>query len=386
MNRTTKMAIAVAGLCMLSACGEPKPVETRQETLRVAIPKRAFGKTGTGEAVDLYTLSNAKGMRAAITTYGGIVTSLQTPDRTGAMADVVLGFDVIDGYLKEHPYFGALIGRYGNRIGQGKFSLNGNSYTLVRNNGANHLHGGLKGFDKVVWAARDVSSTEAQKLELSYTSKDGEEGYPGNLSVTVTYSLTKDNELRIDYAAATDKDTVVNLTNHAYFNLAGQGEGDILGHEVTIHADRYTPVDKGLIPTGQLEKVEGAPFDFRTTHTIGERINSKDTQITLGMGYDHNFVLNSPGGSLALAARVKDSKSGRVMEVLTTEPGLQFYTSNFLDGTLTGKSGKVYQKRSAFCMETQHFPDSPNKAQFPSTLLKPGQQYKTTTVYRFLAE
>ena len=386
MDCSMRMLITVAGLCALSACGGHKPTDNKHDAQHASIPRQPFGKTTTGQPVELYTLSNAKGMQATIITYGGVVTSLKTPDRTGAMADIVLGFDSMDGYLKENPYFGALIGRYGNRIGQGRFSLNGNSYSLARNDGENHLHGGLKGFDKAIWAAKDVSTVEAQRLELTYASRDGEEGYPGNLSVTVTYSLTPDNELRIDYAAATDKDTVVNLSNHAYFNLAGQGDGDILGHEVTIFADRYTPIDKGLIPTGKLDKVEDTPFDFRTPHPIGERINNKDTQIAFGKGYDHNFVLNSGGGSLAPAARVKDPKSGRVMDVRTTEPGLQFYTGNFLDGTLTGKAGKVYRQRYAFCMETQHFPDSPNKPEFPSTTLKPGEQYKSTTVYRFSAE
>jgi len=341
---------------------------------------RHFGKTPSGETVDLYTLTNGRGMEATISTYGGVVVSLIVPDRTGTAGDVVLGFDNFEGYLKSPPYFGAIIGRYGNRIAHGKFTLDGVEYTLAKNNGENSLHGGNRGFDKRLWT---VKSSSGQSLVLAYLSKDGEEGYPGNLATTVTYTLTDNNELRIDYAATTDKDTVLNLTNHSYFNLAGQGEGDVLGHQVTIHADRFTPVDKTLIPTGELRNVEGTPFDFRQPHAIGERINSGDEQLTLGGGYDHNFVLNRAGAGLELAATVSEPKTGRVLEVFTTEPGVQFYTGNFLDGTLTGKGGKVYGRRSAFCLETQHFPDSPNKPDFPSVVLKPGGHYQTTTVYRF---
>jgi aldose 1-epimerase len=341
--------------------------------------QKEFGQTSTGEKVELYTLKNSKGVEAAITNFGGILVSLKVPDRKGKLGDVVLGFDSLDGYLKGHPYFGAVIGRYGNRIGKAKFRLGGVEYPLARNNGENHLHGGLRGFDKVVWNAR----TTGPRLDLSYLSKDGEEGYPGNLAVTVSYALTDNNELRIDYGATTDKDTVINLTNHSYFNLAGQGEGNILGHQVTINADRFTPVDKGLIPTGELRSVEGTPFDFRKPHTIGERVDNKDEQLTLGNGYDHNFVLNGRAGTIRLAARVTESKSGRVMEVLTTEPGVQFYIGNFLDGTIKGKGDKVYQRRYGFCLETQHFPDSPNQPNFPSVVLKPGSRYSTTTIFRF---
>lgn len=341
-----------------------------------------WGKTSAGEAVELYTLTNAKGAEARITTYGGILVSLKVPDRAGKLGDIVLGFDNLDGYLQQPPppYFGALIGRYGNRIANGKFSLNGTEYTLAKNDGENHLHGGARGFDKRVWKAKEASG---QSLELSYLSKDGEEGYPGNLSTTVIYTLTDNNEIKIDYAATTDKDTVVNLTNHSYFNLAGQGEGDILSHQVTIYADKFTPVDKGLIPTGELRNVEGTPFDFRSSKAIGERIEANDEQLKLGRGYDHNWVLNRTGSGMEPAAKVIEAKSGRVMEVITTEPGLQFYTGNFLDGTLHGKAGKVYSRRFAFCMETQHFPDSPNKPAFPSVVLKPGGHYQTTTIYRF---
>ncbi len=338
-----------------------------------------WGKTPDGEAVELYTLTNAKGVEARIANYGGIMVSLKVPDRSGVPGDVVAGFDSLEGYLKPPPYFGAIIGRYGNRIGKARFSLNGVEYMLAKNDGENHLHGGLRGFDKRVWKGQPLSH---QSLELTYLSKNGEEGYPGNLAATVTYTLTDANELKIEYTATTDKTTVVNLTNHSYFNLAGNG--DILGHEVIIQADRFTPVDKGLIPTGELRNVAGTPFDFRTAKTIGERIEQKDEQLIFGHGYDHNWVLTRSGSGLELAAKVTAPDTGRVLEVLTTEPGLQFYTGNFLDGTLQGK-GKVYTRRSAFCMETQHFPDSPNKPNFPSTVLQPGEKYHTTTVYRFSA-
>ncbi len=350
---------------------------------------KVFGKTPDGAQVDLYTLTNAKGMRVSIATLGGIVVTLEVPDRAGRIADVTLGFDSLEGYLKGHPYFGALIGRYGNRIGKGRFTLGGTEYVLARNNGENHLHGGLKGFDKVLWVAKEIPAKDGQALELSYLSRDGEEGYPGNLQVTVVYTLTEANELRMDYHATTDKETVVNLTNHAYFNLAGPGEdeeGDVLGHELFIDADRFTPVDALLIPTGELRKVDGTPFDFRTPTPIGARIDGSDAQLVAGKGYDHNFVLNGKAGSLRLAARVREPISGRVLELLTVEPGLQFYSGNFLDGTLTGKAGKVYKHRYGFCLEAQHYPDSPNKPEFPSTRLRPGETYRTTTVYRFATD
>ena len=341
---------------------------------------REFGKTPSGETVELYTLKNSKGMEADISTYGGVVVSLKVPDRTGKLGDIVLGFDDFQGYLLPPPYFGAIIGRYGNRIGHARFMLDGTEYKLAKNDGENSLHGGKRGFDKVMWHAKPVGG---QSLELTYLSKDGEEGYPGNLNAKVVYTVTDHNELRIEYTATTDKDTVVNLTNHSYFNLAGQGEGDILNHQLTLNADRYTPVDQGLIPTGELRSVVGTPFDFRQPHAIGERIASNDEQIRLGGGYDHNFILNRSGHGLSLAAKVTDAKSGRVMEVLTTEPAIQFYTGNFLDGAIHGKGGKVYGRRSALCLETQHYPDSPNHPAFPTTELKPGQTYHTTTVYRF---
>ena len=345
--------------------------------------KSAFGKMKDGEPVGLYTLTNTGGMEVAITNYGGIVVSIKAPDRSGKFADVVLGFDTFDAYLNNTPFFGALVGRYGNRVAKARFTLDGHEYHLAANDNGNTLHGGLKGFDKRLWNAKDVSTKEVPALELTYLSKDGEEGFPGNLSVTVTYSLTPKNELKIDYAATTDKDTVLNLTNHSYFNLAGQGEGDILSHLMMINGDRFTPVDATLIPTGELKGVAGTPLDFRKPTAIGARIDADDQQMKFGRGYDHNFVLNRKGGELILAARVTEPSSGRVLEVLTTQPGLQFYTGNFLDGTIHGKTGKVYPRRSAFCMETQRFPDSPNQPQFPTTALKPGEHFQSTTVFRF---
>jgi aldose 1-epimerase len=347
----------------------------------VAAPGRptqiSWGKTPDGASVELYTLANAKGAEARIITYGGTVVSLKVPDRSGVLGDVVAGFDNLEGYLTPAPYFGALIGRYGNRIGGARFQLNGVSYQLSKNDGRNQLHGGPRGFDKRLWHAKLLSP---QSLELSYLSKDGEEGYPGNLLVTVVYALTDGNELKIDYSATADKETVVNPTHHSYFNLAG--EGDILGHQLSIRAARFTPVDKELIPTGELRNVAGTPFDFRSAKEIGERIEQKDEQLTFGRGYDHNWALTRSGSGLESAALVTDPKSGRVMEVLTTMPGLQFYSGNFLDGTLTGKD-HIYTRRSAFCLETQFFPDSPNKAAFPSTILRPGGIFRSTTVYRF---
>ena len=345
--------------------------------------KSAFGKMKDGQPVGLYTLTNTGGMEVAITNYGGVVVSIKAPDRSGKFADVVLGFDTFDAYLNNTPFFGALVGRYGNRIAKARFTLDGHEYHLAANDNGNTLHGGLKGFDKRLWNAKDVSTKEVPALELTYLSKDGEEGFPGNLSVTVTYSLTPKNELKIDYAATTDKDTVLNLTNHSYFNLAGQGEGDILSHLMMINGDRFTPVDATLIPTGELKSVAGTPLDFRKPTAIGARIDADDQQIKFGRGYDHNFVLNRKGGELILAARVTEPSSGRVLEVLTTQPGLQFYTGNFLDGTIHGKVGKVYPRRSAFCMETQRFPDSPNQPRFPTTVLKPGKHFQSTTVFRF---
>ena len=344
--------------------------------------KTTFGKMPDGQLIDLYTLKNRDGMEVTITNYGGRVVSLLVPDRAGKVADVVLGFDDLSGYLADNPYFGALVGRYANRIANGEFRLDGMDYHVPRNDGPNALHGGIRGFDKKVWTARDASK-ENPSLGLTYLSKDGEEGYPGDLSVKVIYTLTDNNELQIDYTATTDKDTVLNLTNHSYFNLAGQGNGDILKHQVMINADRFTPISSTLIPTGELRPVDGTPFDFRKPAAIGARINDDNEQLKFGKGYDHNFVVNHKDTRPVLAARVTDPESGRVMEVLTTQPGMQLYTGNFLDGTIHGKGGKVYGYRSALCLETQHFPNSPNQPNFPSAELKPGQTFHETTIYKF---
>ena len=346
------------------------------------IKRSTFGKMSDGQTIDLYTLTNKNGMQVGIINYGGRVVSIRVPDRQGQMADVVLGFDNLDGYLGNNPYFGAIVGRYANRIAKGRFTLDGVEYKLAQNDGPNSLHGGVKGFDKVFWKAVELAK-ENSALELTYLSQDGEEGYPGNLSVKVTYTLSDDNELWIDYHATTDKDTVLNLSNHSYFNLAGQGNGDILQHLMMINASRFTPVDATLIPTGELRSVEGTPFDFRHPTAIGARIDNDDEQLKLGRGYDHNFVLDRKGAGLTLAARVVEPNSGRVLEVKTDQPGIQFYTGNFLDGTIHGKGGKVYSRRSAFCLETQHFPDSPNHPGFPSTELKPGGTYHHVTIFRF---
>ena len=348
--------------------------------------KELFGKAADGKEVYIYTLRNKNGMEARITNYGGILVSLMVPDRNGKPGDVVLGYDSLAEYIKDSPYFGALVGRYANRIGKGRFTLNGVEYKLAINNGANHLHGGLKGFDKVVWDVNEKESRPGGSLTLSYRSKDGEEGYPGDLSVKVVYSLTESNELRIEYRATTDKPTAVNLTHHSYFNLAGAGNGDILSHELFIDADLFTPVDSGLIPTGEIRSVKGTPMDFTQPTAIGARINSNEMQLKIAGGYDHNWVVNKPMKSFGLAARVLEKTTGRVMEVWTTEPGLQFYSGNFLSGSNIGKGGKRYEHRFGFCLETQHYPDSPNRPQFPSTILNPGQTYSSTTVYRFTAK
>jgi len=380
MHVRTLLALGVLGAIALTSCSQ-----ANRTAATASVRKQSFGKTKAGEPVELYTLTNSKGMEVSISTYGGIVTALKVPDRAGKVDDVVLGHDSAESYIANNsPYLGAIIGRYGNRIAKAKFSLNGVEYKLAANNGANSLHGGPTGFHTRLWKAKEVEN--GQGLELSYVSQDGEEGFPGALTVFVTYTLTENNELKIDYHAMTDKETVVNLTNHSYFNLAGQGNGDILGHLLTIEAGRFTPVDAGLIPTGVLQPVEGTPFDFRKPVAIGARINDKNEQLALGGGYDHNFVLNRTGDGLSLAARVTEPTTGRVLEVLTTEPGVQFYSGNFLDGTITGKGGKVYNKRYGFCLETQHYPDSPNQPNFPSTTLKPGGHYNTTTVYRFTTD
>jgi len=344
--------------------------------------KEHFGRLADGTAVEIFTLTNAHGLRARIMTYGAILVSLEAPDRNGVLADVTLGFDGLAGYLGTHPYFGAIIGRYGNRIAKARFALDGVEYHLAPNNNGNTLHGGIKGFDKVVWKGEAVKSEHGTGVKLSYLSKDMEEGFPGNLAVTVTYTLTDADELEIRYDATTDKATVLNLTNHAYWNLKGEGRGDILGHALRIEADAITAVDSpaNLIPTGEIVPVAGTPFDFTKPHTIGERIAKVEG------GYDHNFVLRSGAGTLAFAARVEEPESGRIMEVWTDQPGIQLYTGNFLDGTVVGKGGHAYGKHFAFCLETQHFPDSPNHPNFPSTVLKPGQAYRTVTEYKFSAK
>ncbi len=350
----------------------------------MSVEKAPFGKLTDGREVDLYTLTNENAMCVRITNFGGIIVSIEVPDRDGKMADVALGFDSIEGYENTHPYFGALVGRCGNRIAKAKFTLDGKTYTLAANNDVNHLHGGLKGFDKAVWAAEKIEEANAVGLKLQYTSVDGEEGYPGTLKCTVEYRLTNENELKIEYFAETDKPTPVNLTNHSYFNLKGQGEGTILDHVVYLNAKRFTPIDETFIPTGELRAVAGTPMDFTTPTAIGARIHADDEQLKNGKGYDHNFVLDGDG--LSLVARVEEKTTGRVLEAYTMEPGVQFYVGNFLDGTLTGKDGKVYEQRYGFCLETQHFPDSPNHPDFPSIVLKPGEQYHTETVYKFSAE
>ncbi len=371
------MLLLGAGACavFLSGCAAPGSAADK-------VSKRSFGKTPDGQAVQLYTLRNSKGAEATIATYGGTVTSLKMPDQSGKFGDVVLGYDQLDSYLTNSPFFGCLVGRYGNRIAKGQFALDGKTYSLATNNPPNNLHGGPVGFDKRVWkVVRADVGPDGPRLELNYLSKDGEEGFPGNLNATATYTLTEDNALRLDYTATTDKDTVCNLTHHSYFNLAGKG--DILGHVVYINADKLTPVDSALIPTGELKPVDGTPFDFRTPTAVGARINADDEQLKFGSGYDHNWVVNKPPGELALMARVTEATTGRVMEVWSTEPGVQFYTGNFLDGSMTGKGGWVYQRRNGLCFEPQHYPDSPNHPQFPTTELKPGETYKNTIIYKF---
>jgi len=333
------------------------------------------------DSLKSYVLTNAQGMKMEVTNFGGRIVSLLVPDRNGKLDDVVLGYDSLKQYLTGNLYFGAMIGRYGNRIAKGKFSLKGKYYQLALNNGANALHGGPGGFHNVYWKITPFNTTS---LRMTYHSKNGEEGYPGNLDVVVTYTLTDKNEVVIDYEASTDQETIVNLTHHSFFNLAGAGRGDVLNHELTIYADEFNPVDSGLIPTGELKKVKGTPFDFSIPHKIGERISQDDEQLKFGKGYDHNWVLKKKGKELSLAAKVAEPESGRTMEVWTTEPGLQFYSGNFLTGKDVGKGNKAYPFRSAFCLEAQHFPDSPNHLNFPSTVLEPGETYKQRTIYHFL--
>jgi aldose 1-epimerase len=348
-----------------------------KEEPKMEILRQAFGLMPDGQSVDLFVLTNTGGMSAQIMNYGATLVSLSVPDRDGNVADITLGCDSIEGYIEASPYFGATVGRYANRIAKGKFTLEGTEYTLATNNGENHLHGGIKGFDKVLWLAEPFREEGKIGVKFVYFSKDGEEGYPGNLACTVTYVMTENDELNIIYEAETDKATPVNLTHHSYFNLAGQGEGDILSHELMLEADKYTPVDAGLIPTGEILDVANSPMDFTLPHAIGERIDQVEGS------YDHNFVLRSDGGALALAARVYEPESGRIMEIHTTEPGIQFYSGNFLDGTISGKEGKLYKQHYGFCLEPQHFPDSPNQPNFPSTTLEPGAKYFSRTTFKF---
>lgn len=344
------------------------------------IKNNQFGLMPDGERIQIFSLDNDQAMEVRIINYGGIIASIKVPDRDGKVDDVVLGHDSLEGYLNRSRYFGALIGRFANRIARGRFTLSGIGYQLAINNGHNHLHGGVRGFDKIVWEAQVID----EGVQLNYLSKDGDEDYPGNLSATVTYRLNDANELRIDYYATTDRDTIINLTNHSYFNLAGRGT--ILNHELQIEADAFTPIDETLIPTGEIRNVKGTPLDFTSPTAIGARIGNHDQQLRFAGGYDHNFVLRGDPGRLRTAARVYEPQTGRVMEVFTTQPGLQFYSGNFLDGTLVGKSGRAYTKNSGCCFETQHFPDSPNQPHFPATVLRPDEKYHHITIYRFSAE
>ena len=380
-NNPTKLALAtLAAAALLTGCASHC---CHSCCSMAAHPHGAklFGTAPDGAPVWLYTLKNKNGAEARIMTYGGIIQSLEMPDKNGKFGDVVLGYDYLDGYVTNSPYFGALIGRYGNRIAKGHFTLDGVTYTIATNNYPNTLHGGVKGFDKVIW---HVDASSPNSLSLSYASHDGEEGYPGSLNVKAVYTLTDENALHLEYTATSDKDTVVNLTQHSYFNLAGQG--DILSHVVYLNSDKFTPVDSTLIPTGELRPVDGTPFDFRTPTAIGARIGQDDEQLKSGKGYDHNWVINHPMGELGLDARVKEPTTGRILEVWSTEPGLQFYSGNFLEGNIKGKGGWVYQFRNGFCMEPQHYPDSPNHDNFPPVVLHPGETYHNTIIYQFSHE
>jgi len=345
--------------------------------------KSDFNTNINGKKIQLFTLTNSNGVKVEITNFGGKVVSIIVPDKNGVFKDVVLGYDHIDDYISGNPYFGALIGRYGNRIAKGKFSLEKREYQLVKNNGNNHLHGGIMGFNDVVWDATFIENSVGQFLELEYLSKDGEENYPGNLKVKVIYSLTEENELKISYQATTDKTTIINLTHHTFFNLAGEGNGDILDHELFINSDIFTPTNSESIPTGEFKSVEGTPMDFRSFTAIGNRIENNDKQLQFGNGYDHNYILKNKQKNIVLAAAVHEPESCRVMEVWTDQPGMQFYSGNFLDGSDVGKEGKKYNRRTAFCLETQHFPDSPNQPHFPSTILESDKNYAYTCIYKF---
>jgi aldose 1-epimerase len=379
MIKHSVFSTSIVILLLLFSCAEKtsrKEASKQPKKLNMHLTKERFGLVDDSVQVYLFTMRNKNGIEVKITNYGGIVTSIIVPDKHGDFDDIALGFSRLEPYLAGHPYFGCIVGRYANRIDRGQFTLGGKTYRLATNNGPNHLHGGEEGFDKKVWDADDAAGLDSVSVILNYLSPDGEEGYPGNMQVSVIYTLTNENELIIDYEATTDKATPVNITHHSYFNLAGEGSGDIYEHRLMIDADRYTVVNEDLIPTGELRAVEGTPMDFREPEMIGKRINLVEG------GYDHNYVLNNEG-SFALAARVEEAGSGRVMEVYTSEPGMQFYSGNFLDGSIIGKSGKKYHQRYGFCLETQHFPDSPNQPTFPNTILKPGETYQYRTVYKF---
>jgi len=374
--KSLRLGLLAAFAMLLPSCADllgPR----RQGITRPSISKAAYGELPDGSSVDIYTLASANGMEVKLINYGAIVVSVKVPDRQGRLADVTLGYDTMEGWLKNSAYFGATVGRYANRIAKGVFTLDGQTYTLATNNGENHLHGGVKGFDKVRWNAQPIQTATAAGVRFTYLSKDGEEGYPGNLSATAVYTLNNDNELKIEFAATADKPTIVNFAHHSYWNLAGHGSGDVLSHVLTIFADQYTPVDKGLIPTGEFKPVQGAPFDFSVPTPIGKHIAEVEG------GYDINYVLRNPAGRVGIAARVYEPESGRLMEIYTDQPGLQFYSGNFLDGSVTGKDGVAYRKHGGFCLETQRFPDSPNKPNFPSPVLRPGETYKHTMILRF---
>ncbi|MFG6685183.1 aldose epimerase family protein [Mariniflexile sp. HNIBRBA6329] len=389
MNRLKKSIyvlslLSIAFLSVQCKNEKKKEVEVVPEKVNlVTISKEAYGTTADSIAVDKYTLKNEKGMEIDIITYGGIITKWTAPDKNNSYQDIVLGYNTLAEYEKATPYFGALIGRYGNRIAKGKFSIDGTEYTLATNDGSNHLHGGVKGFDKVVWTAAEASTDSTASIILTYLSKDLEEGYPGNLKTTVTYTLTNDNELLVDYEATTDKKTIVNLTQHSYFNLSADFSKPILDHEIAINADKFVPVDATLIPTGELKDVTNTPFDFRIAKAIGKDIGVKNEQLTRGLGYDHCWVLNNQNEGVRLSASAYEKESGRLLEIYSDEPGIQLYTGNFLDGTLPNKQGGTYAHRTGFCLETQHYPDSPNQKDFPSVVLSPGETYKSKTSFKF---